>query len=590
MATASEPLDGGAAHAKGDGRLHRAVGLRGLTLLSLGSIIGSGWLLGALGAATSAGPASLLSWVLAGAILGTLALVHAELGATYPLSGGTARFPFLSFGTLGGFSGALMAWIQAVTIAPIEVEASLGYLQSSFPSWGLEHSDGTLTGLGLLVAALALAAFTWINIMGVRWLAESNSITMVWKLLIPTLTVIVLLIVSFHGKNFSSGGGFAPFGAKGIFAALPLGVVFALQGFEQAIQVGGESRNPQRDIHRAVITAMIIGTIIYIALEVAFIGAISPKAVAHNWLNPIPGAGKFGPYATLATSAGVGWLATLLYIDAVVSPAGTGLVYTGTSSRLTYGLGRSGYAPATFGRVAGRGVPVTALIFCWVIGLLVLLPFPSWASLVSLVTSATVLMYAMAPVSLTALRKRDPDRPRPYRLPMAAVLAPLSFVCANLVVYWSGWNTILWLYVFIAVGLALFLIYWTATRRRTQMPLEPRAAAWIVPWLAGLGVISVLGQFPTSAPKSGWAFGIALPALQVIPFWWDLVAVAAFSLVVYYGAIRFAHSQQRVAATIAELEREMEVEELELAPSQHQPAPSPSASRPRVRGGLGRPV
>ena len=103
------------------GELKRDVGLRGLTMISLGSIIGSGWLLGALGAAQSAGPASLLSWILAGAILGILALVHAELGSTYPLSGGTARFPFLGFGALGGFTGGWMAWIQAVTIAPIEV-------------------------------------------------------------------------------------------------------------------------------------------------------------------------------------------------------------------------------------------------------------------------------------------------------------------------------------------------------------------------------------------------------------------------------------------------------------------------------------
>ena len=452
--------------------LRRRVGLRGLTLISLGSIIGSGWLLGALGAAQSAGPASLLSWILAGSILATLALVHAELGSTYPLSGGTARFPFLSFGAMGGFTGALMAWIQAVTIGPIEVEAALGYLQSSFPHLGLESSSGTLTGLGILVAAVCLAGFTYINVLGVKWLAESNSIAMIWKLLVPTLTIVVLLIVSFHAKNFSAGGGFAPFGAKGIFAALPLGVVFALQGFEQAIQVGGESRDPQRDIHRAVIIAMLVGTVLYLLLEVAFVGAIDPKNVSHNWLNPIPGAGQFGPYATLATSAGVGWLATILYIDAVVSPGGTGLVYTGTSARLTYGLGRSGYAPTAFGRVNHRGVPLVSLIVCFAIGLLVLLPFPSWAGLVTLVTSATVLMYAMAPVSLAALRRTDPDRQRPYRLPAAKVLAPLSFVCANLVVYWSGWNTLFWLYAFILVGFALFFVYRVVSQRGSRLPID----------------------------------------------------------------------------------------------------------------------
>jgi amino acid transporter len=546
--------------------------LRGLTLISLGSIIGSGWLLGALGAAQSAGPASLLSWVLAGAILATLALVHAELGSTYPVSGGTARFPFLSFGALGGFTGGWMAWIQAVTIAPIEVEAALAYLQANFPHSGLNNANGTLTALGILVAAVCMGGFTFINIMGVRWLAESNGITMIWKLAVPTLTIIVLLIAAFHAKNFSAGGGFAPFGAKGIFSALPLGVVFALQGFEQAIQVGGEARNPQRDIHRAVIISMIIGTIIYILLEVAFIGAITPKNVNHNWLNPIPGIGHFGPYATLATTAGVGWLATILYIDAVVSPAGTGLVYSGTSARLSYGLARNGYVPPPLGRIDSRGVPFVSLIFCFVVGMLVFLPFPSWSGLVSLVTSATVMMYAMAPVSLAALRRNDPDRPRAYRLPAARILAPLSFVCANFIVYWSGWNTIFWLYLFIIVGYVVFAVYQATATPSRKLHLEWRAAAWIPPWLIGLGIISYLGQFPSSAPKTGWPFSLTLLAQQTIPFWWDLVAVAAFSLVIFYLAIHFAQPQEYVTQAVAASQDEMALDDVGGAPAGAAPA------------------
>jgi amino acid transporter len=444
-----------------------------------------------------------------------------------------------------------------VTIGPIEVEAALSYLHKNFPHFAVLQANGQLSAVGIAVAAGFLAVFTLINVLGVRWLAESNSITMVWKILIPTLTVIVLLIVSFHGKNFSTGGGFAPFGAQGIFAALPLGVVFALQGFEQAVQIGGESRNPQRDIHRAVIIAMIIGTILYLLLEVAFIGAISPKNVSHNWLDPLPGAGKFGPYATLATSAGVGWLATLLYIDAVVSPSGTGLVYLGTSARLTYGLGRSGFGPTALGRVDRRGVPFVSLAICFVVGLLVLLPFPSWAGLVSLVTSATVLMYAMGPVSLAALRTSDPERPRPYRLPAAKVLAPLSFVCANLVVYWSGWNTIVWLYILLAIGFGMFFLYRLVSRRDVNMPLDWRSAIWILPWLVGLALISYLGRYPDAKPKAGWAFNWALLPTKTIPFWVDLGAVAAFSLVIYYVGVRFALPRARVAQAVALAEQEM---------------------------------
>jgi amino acid transporter len=209
---------------------------------------------------------------------------------------------------------------------------------------------------------------------------------------------------------------------------------------------------------------------------------------------------------------------------------------------LTYGLGRSSYAPKALGRVNQRGVPLVSLVVCFAIGLLVLLPFPSWAGLVTLVTSATVLMYAMAPVSLAALRRTDPDRQRPYRLPAATVLAPLSFVCVNLVVYWSGWNTLFWLYAFILVGFALFFVY-AVSHRDARLPIDPHAAAWILPWLVGLGVISYLGQYPSTAPKSGWAFGLALMAKQTIPFWWDLAAVAAFSLLIYYAAVRFAQSR-----------------------------------------------
>src|SRR5438094_5817341 len=85
--------------------LRRSVGFYGLMFVSLGSIIGSGWLLGALKAAKVAGPASILSWVLTAVIMATLALIHAELGAAYPVAGGTARFPRIAFGTLAGFTG-----------------------------------------------------------------------------------------------------------------------------------------------------------------------------------------------------------------------------------------------------------------------------------------------------------------------------------------------------------------------------------------------------------------------------------------------------------------------------------------------------
>jgi amino acid transporter len=109
----------------------------------------------------------------------------------------------------------------------------------------------------------------------------------------------------------------------------------------------------------------------------------------------------------------------ILYIDGFVSPAGAGLIYLGASARLSYALGHAGYVPKGVSRISSRGVPYTSIILAFVVGLLCFLPFPSWQSLVSLVTSATVIMYGFAPITLLALRKTDPERTRPYRLPAA---------------------------------------------------------------------------------------------------------------------------------------------------------------------------
>ncbi|MEV5704401.1 APC family permease [Actinoallomurus sp. NPDC052274] len=534
-------------------RLRRDVGFWGLMFVSLGSIIGSGWLLGALTAATIAGPASLVSWLLAAVMLAILALVHAELGAAYPIAGGTARFPSFAFGPLVGFAAGWMAWVQAVTIAPIEVEATLSYCDHI--GWvrhhiTMLHTDGTLTGAGLLVATVFMLLFTVINIVGVKLLADSNGITVIWKTAIPLLTVVVLLLLTFHASNFTAGGGFMPFGAHGVFAALPAGVVFALQGFEQAIQLAGEARKPQQDVSRAVITATVIGTVVYILLEVAFIGALNPAHIAHGWANPV-GKGDFGPYATLAIGAGAAWLAALLYADAVISPAGTGLVYVAASSRLSYALGRERSVPHVVAKVSPKGVPIVSVVIAFVVGEIAFLPFPSWHSLVGLVTSATAIMYAFGPIALRALRLRDPERNRPYRLPAHRVLAPLAFVSSNLIIYWSSFQAEWKLGIAILFGLVIF----AATRARTpqaeRAPLNWTAAVWVWPWLGGMILIGFLGRYGGS---------------KVLPDWVDILTVAVFSVAVYHFAVRIALSSHEVGAAVAAEEAEIATEpELNIA-------------------------
>jgi amino acid transporter len=525
--------------------LRRSIGFYGLLFISLGSIIGSGWLLGALGAAQAAGPASLISWILAAFLLMTLALVHAELGAAYPVAGGTARFPYFAFGTLAGFTAGWAAYLQAVTIAPIEVEAAISYLNST--AWAHKHFDmlnenGTLNGLGLLIASGAMLLFTAINLLGAKLLSDSNTLMVIWKAAVPVLAVIVIMSLSFHSSNFTAGGGFAPYGAHGIFAALPAGVVFALQGFEQAVQMGGEARNPKKDISRAIISAMFIGAAVYILLEIAFIGGIAPHDVAHNWKNPI-GPGDFGPYYTIALAVGAGWLATILLVDAVISPGGTGLIYLGTSARLSYALGEEEVISDKLTETNRNGVPMWSIALAFVLGEITFLPFPSWSSLVGLVTGATAIMYAFAPVSLAALHLRDPDRERPYHAPYPKVLNPVAFCAANLIIYWGGFEAMWKLLFAIFIGRVLFEVALHRNKDVRRPDIDWRAASWIWPWLIGITLISLIGRYGGH---------------NALPNWIDLLVVIAFSLVIFYYAVGLAMEPDKVKKAIEIEQRQLE--------------------------------
>jgi len=511
----------------------RELGFIGATWASETSIIGSGWLFGAYFAATAAGPAALYGWVIGGIMVIVLALVHAELGGMYPLSGGTARFPHFAFGGGAGVAFGFMSWLQAVTVAPVECYAVFTYL--SYYDGGLtEVKEGVtvMTGAGFAAVIGLMAFFTVINFLGMRLFNMVSSAITWWKVAIPILCIIVLL-PHFHSSNFSAFGGFNPYGWKAVFAAIPgAGIVFAYLGFEQADQLAAEVRDPQRNLPRAIITSILLATAIYILLQVVFLGTIPADQVHMSWATGITNTNIIdGPFAGLAGILGLGWLATVLRIDAAISPSGTGMMYLTSTSRIGYGMGRNRYYPQAFTKLDKRGVPWVSLICAFVFGLVFLLPFPSWVSLVSIVTGASVLMYAGAPLSMGAFRKQVPDHDRPYQVPWAVVLAPLAFIFANEIIYWSGFLTVLKLGVALCGGYIVIGIFMYFDKQRPQ--LEWRSAWWVPVWLLGMGIISWQGQFDFSAgPKP-------LPPVNTghIAFGWDLGLVALWSLIVYFLAV-----------------------------------------------------
>jgi amino acid transporter len=506
---------------------------------SVGSVIGSGWLLGSLNATQIAGPAAIISWVAGAAAIMLLALIHAELGGMHHVNGGIARFPHYAFGSLVGFGMGWIYWLGSVTLAPVETEAAIQYgdkwVNSAFGFHMMHTIKGPptqviLSAPGYVVAAALMLVFTLINLWGVKKLKDSNTAVVWWKIAIPVLTIIVLMVTQFSTSNFTAGDGFAPAGAKGVLSAIATGgVVFAYLGFEQAIQFGGESRDPQRNIPFAVIGAMIIGSVVYIFLELAFLGALNPQAAAHGWAN-LNFTNQFGPFAALASGLGLGWLAFLLYVDAFLSPAGTGLIYAGSSARVSYALGRNGYIPKTFSDLDRRGVPWVSIIFAFAVGMIVFLPFPGWQKLVAFITSASVIIYASQCLSMAAMRHQFPDHPRPFRLAGAAVLVPVGFVISNEIVLFAGWTTDWKLFAAIGIGLVLLAVSQLTRRAEDRVRLDWRSSIWLWPWLVGLMALSYVSSF--DGAKNYLHFGA------------DMAVTAVFSLAIYYFALHFRLSPE----------------------------------------------
>jgi amino acid transporter len=439
--------------------------------------------------------------------------------------------------------------------ASIEVLAALQYSTNYLP-WLQRLQDGvpvlTLPGLGVAVAMLAL--FSLINVIGIRWFARLNNALVWWKLAIIVLTIGAFIATVFKGANFTRtvAGGFLPFGWSGVFSSIATaGIVFSYLGFRQGVELAGETRNPQRNVPIAIIGSTLVTGIIYVLLQIAFIGALPVGALAHGWghiSTSFSGgianiAAAFGPLAALASVMGLSWLAVLLYVDAVISPADTGLIYTTVTARVSYAMGRNGNAPRSLARVNERGVPWVSVILTFIAGAIFFLPFPGWQKLVGFVTSATVLSFGSGPLALLAMRQRLPRQERPFRLPAVGLTAYLAFLSSNLIVYWSGWDTVWKLMLAVIIGYLVLAVHEGRYRDSTP-PLELRSGIWVIAWLAGLTLLSWLGSYPRVAAHAG--------NLGVLTFGWAILVFAVFSALILWLAVSQCLSTARMEAHLSE--------------------------------------
>ncbi len=370
----------------------RSVGIWGLLFLSVGGIVGSGWLFGPFFAAQVAGPSAIIAWVLGGLLMVVVALTFAELAAMFPVTGASIQFLQVSHGTLVSFTFALLQYA------------------SHYLPWLTFQKEGVtlLTGQGTIVAAVVMGLICWINVIGVNLLSKSNVLLGCFKLAIPILTAVILLTMDYHPQNFTSHAFFSS-GLHGLLASLPsAGIIFSFIGYSSAVQMGGEAKRPQFAIPFAILGALVICTILYCGLQIAFVGAVPESALLNGWEH-LSFAGDAGPFVGLMSLLGVAWCVQLLYVDAVLSPFGTALIYTGSTARMAYAMGKNGYMPSFLRKLNKQGTPSRLVWVNFFLGMLLFLPFPSWQSMMSFLVSSVVFAYAVGPLALVVLRKIAPD-------------------------------------------------------------------------------------------------------------------------------------------------------------------------------------
>jgi amino acid transporter len=526
--------------------IRRDVGAFALMLTGLGSIIGSGWLFGAWRAAGLAGPGAIWAWVIGAAIIGTIALTYSELGAMFPESGGMVRYGHYSHGSLVGFVAAWSNWIAIVSVIPVEAEASVQYMASWEWTWAQSlyvpapGGHGELTPEGLMIAAALVVVYFLVNFWSVKLFAHSNSAITVFKLVVPALAGIALIMSGFHPENFSvgvDGSAHTIDFAAVLTAVATAGIVFSYNGFQSPVNLAGEARNPGRNIPFAVLGSIGLATIVYLILQVAYIGAVPPEMLAKaGW----HGIDFRSPFAELAKILALQWLATLLYFDAFVSPSGTGITYTATTARMIFGMERNGTLPKALGRLHPVwGVPRAAMWFNLVVSFVFLFFFRGWGTLAAVISVATIISYLTGPVSVVSLRRTAPGLHRPFRLPGLSVIAILAFVFSAELLYWAKWPLTGEIILLVVFALPLYFYYqWKNGWHDFGRQLT--GAWWLVAYLPIIALVSYLG----SERFGGHGY---------IPYGWDLALVGVIGIAFYFWGVASGWRTPAVEAAHGEI-------------------------------------
>jgi APA family basic amino acid/polyamine antiporter len=447
--------------------LRRTLGAFTLTTLGVGAIIGAGiFVITGTAAAQFAGPALVLSMIIAAIGCAFAGLCYAEFASMIPVAGSAYTY---AYATLGELLAWIIGWdlileyaLGASTIAVgwagnfISILQDMGILfPAAFtgpPGSIVALADGsTVSAVFNIPAAAIVLLVSTILIVGIKESAGFNTVIVVVKV------AVLLLFIAFgiHYINTANWHPFVPpnhgkfgeFGWSGVLRGAGV-IFFAFIGFDAVSTAAQEAKNPQRDMPRGILWSLVVCTFLYITVALVLTGIVH-----YSKLN-VP-----APIALGVDSTGLTWLRPIIKLGAIAGLSSTMLVMLLGQPRIFYSMSRDGLLPPLFGKVHPKfqtpyvTTAITGVVVALVAGL-----FPI-ATLTQLTSMGTLLAFVMVSIGVLRLRKSDPNLARPFKTPWMPWVPILGATICTLQMLGLPLTTWIRLVVWLAVGLAIYFLY-----------------------------------------------------------------------------------------------------------------------------------
>ncbi|HEX6073093.1 MAG TPA: amino acid permease [Sphingomicrobium sp.] len=442
-------------------RLKKSLSWPHLIFLGVGAIVGTGILVLIGTAAGKAGPAMMLSFVIAGVICAAAALAYAEVATMIPASGSAYTYSYVVFGELIAW---FVGWSLILEYSLVVSAVSVGWSGYFSPLVGIPEKLATaplLGGVFNFPAVFIIAVIAGLLIYGIRESANLNSVLVAIKMLALLMFIVVALRV-FTADNFQPfmPYGFAkhgPPGAEvGVMAAAAI-IFFAFYGFDAIATAAEETKNPGRDLSIGIVGSMLLCVLIYMAVAVAAIGAEPYQRFAAS-----P-----EPLALILRDIGQPLAANILALSASVGLPTVILAFFYGQSRIFLSMSRDGLLPTRLAQLSGRRNPVRITLFTAVVvgALAGLVPLND---LVALANAGTLTAFIAVCAAMLTMRRRDPGAKRLFRTPLPWVTGTIGILGCAYLFYSLPRHTQEWFVLWNTAGLAIYFLFAAASAHRTR--------------------------------------------------------------------------------------------------------------------------